>query len=68
MAARAGLGWGMVPDPLADHDMASATLTELIPGKPVDVPLYWQYWRLNVQALHHMTEAVQQASAAALRR
>ena len=66
MATRAGLGWGMIPDPLADSDLASGALGELIPGKPVDVPLYWQYWRLNVQPLHHMTNAVQWAAAQVL--
>jgi len=34
----------------------------------VDVPLYWQYWRLNVQALQHMTAAVLQAAALTLLR
>ncbi|RZJ11260.1 MAG: LysR family transcriptional regulator ArgP [Acidovorax sp.] len=66
MATRAGLGWGMTPDPMVRADLASATLVELIPDKPVDVALYWQYWRLNVQALHRMTEAVQHAAAQTL--
>lgn len=66
MATRAGLGWGMSPDPMVQDDLKAGTLVELIAGKPVDVPLYWQYWRLNVQALHHMTEAVQRASGKVL--
>jgi LysR family transcriptional regulator, chromosome initiation inhibitor len=66
MATRAGLGWGMTPDPMVQADLRAGTLVELIAGKPVDVPLYWQYWRLNVQALHRMTEAVQQAAALTL--
>jgi LysR family transcriptional regulator (chromosome initiation inhibitor) len=68
MATRAGLGWGMTPDPMVQHDLEAGTLVELIPGKPVDVPLYWQSWRLNVQALHHMTDAVQQAAGLTLLR
>ena len=68
MATRAGLGWGMTPDPMVQHDLEAGTLVELIPGKPVDVPLYWQSWRLNVQALHHMTEAVQRAAGLTLLR
>ncbi|MNV75038.1 putative HTH-type transcriptional regulator [compost metagenome] len=68
MATRAGLGWGMTPDPMVQDDLRAGTLVELIAGKPVDVPLYWQYWRLNVQALQHMTEAVQQAAALTLLR
>ena len=68
MATRAGLGWGMTPDPMVQHDLEAGTLVELLPGKPVDVPLYWQSWRLNVQALHHMTEAVQRAAGLTLLR
>lgn len=60
-AARLGLGWGMAPDVMARPDLRAGTLAELIPGKPVDVPLYWQCWRLNVQALTRMTAAVQAA-------
>lgn len=65
-ATRAGLGWGMTPDPMVENLLEAGTLVELIPGKPVDVPLYWQCWRLNVQALQHMTEAVQRAAAQVL--
>ncbi|MBU1353681.1 MAG: LysR family transcriptional regulator ArgP [Gammaproteobacteria bacterium] len=66
MATRAGLGWGMTPDPMVQDELRAGTLVELIADKPVDVPLYWQYWRLNVQALQHMTDAVQQAAALTL--
>ena len=44
----------------------SGRLVELVPGKPVDVALYWQFWRLNVQALQRMTAAVEQAARTAL--
>jgi LysR family transcriptional regulator (chromosome initiation inhibitor) len=65
-ATEAGLGWGMTPDPMVDSHLRTGTLVELIPGKPVDVALYWQYWRLNVQALAHMTAAVQAQARNAL--
>lgn len=63
---RAGLGWGMIPDPMVVDARKAGELVELIPGKPVDVALYWQYWRLNVRALNHMTEAVREAAASVL--
>ena len=66
IATRAGLGWGMTPDPMVERDLEAGALVELIPGRPVDVPLYWQYWRLNVRALHRMTEAVREAAAQTL--
>ena len=65
-ATEAGLGWGMAPDLMVDGHLRSGTLVELIPGTPVDVPLYWQYWRLNVQALARMTAAVQSQAHRAL--
>jgi LysR family transcriptional regulator (chromosome initiation inhibitor) len=65
-ATEAGLGWGMTPDPMVESHLRAGTLVELIPGKPVDVALYWQYWRLNVQALAHMTAAVQAQARSAL--
>ena len=67
-ATRASLGWGMTPDPLVEDDLTTGALVELIANKPVDVPLYWQCWRLNVQALQHMTQAVQKAAALTLLR
>ena len=67
-ATRASLGWGMTPDPLVEDDLKTGALVELIANKPVDVPLYWQCWRLNVQALQHVTQAVQRAAALTLLR
>ena len=67
-ATRASLGWGMTPDPLVKDDLTTGALVELIANKPVDVPLYWQCWRLNVQALQHVTQAVQRAAALTLLR
>ena len=77
-ATEAGLGWGMAPDLMVDghlrsgtlveEDLATGALVELIADKPVDVPLYWQCWRLNVQALQHVTQAVQRAAALTLLR
>lgn len=40
-----GLGWGMVPE-LQVHDaLAQGKLVELVPGRAINVPLYWHYWR-----------------------
>ena len=65
-ATEAGLGWGMARDLMVAGHLRTGTLVELIGGKPVDVPLYWQYWRLNVQALARMTAAVQSQAHRAL--
>ena len=41
-------------------------LVDLLPGQAVDVPLYWQCWRLDVAALRVLTAAVQRQAALSL--
>ncbi|WP_203670982.1 LysR family transcriptional regulator ArgP [Catellatospora methionotrophica] len=66
-AIRLGLGWGMVPDLVADADLAAGRYRELSPGSRLTVPLYWQHWRFDAQALTALTEAVRTVAAATLR-
>jgi LysR family transcriptional regulator (chromosome initiation inhibitor) len=65
-AAAAGLGWGMVPLIQARRWLAVGTLTDLAPGKPVDVPLFWHQWKLDSPVLAAAANAVTAAAAAAL--
>lgn len=66
-AVRAGLGWGMIPEPHLAADLTSGGLVRLPGGRPVDVPLHWQRWRLDSPALGRLSEDVRRA-AQALRR
>ncbi len=66
-AVTAGLGWGMVPEVQALPLLAAGRLVELAPKRPVDVPLYWQQWKLDSPALVAVTQAVTAAAAQALR-
>jgi LysR family transcriptional regulator, chromosome initiation inhibitor len=66
-AIRLGLGWGMVPEQIAANDLAKDQYREIFPGKYLDVPLYWQYWRIESEVLGALTAAVQAAAAKALR-
>jgi len=66
-AIRLGLGWGLVPQDIARSDIAAGRLVNLADGHHLDVPLYWQYWRLESQVLAALTMAVQTAAATALR-
>ena len=66
-AIRLGLGWGMMPEQLAAPDLAAGRLVELAPGRSLDVPLYWQHWRLDSTVLAALTEAVRAAAREALR-
>ncbi len=60
-AVRAGLGWGMLPEQQAGPGLASGTL-ERLPGDVIDVPLYWQRWRLESPRLRQLTDAVRRAA------
>jgi len=66
-AVRRGLGWGMILDPQLEPDLASGHLARLPGTRPVDVPLYWQRWRLDSPLLAALTEDVRRAAARSLR-
>lgn len=62
-AALHGLGWGMNPEALVAPLLASGALVELVPGRVLDVPLYWQHWRLDAELLRTLTRCVREAAA-----
>jgi LysR family transcriptional regulator (chromosome initiation inhibitor) len=66
-AVRIGLGWGMLPEPQARADLAAGQLVRLS-GDVLDVPLFWQRWRLDSPRLTTLTDAVREAAARHLRR
>lgn len=64
--ALAGLGWGMNPEPLVRHHIASGALVALAPDLPLDTPLYWQVSRIMAPALAPLTDAIKRAARLAL--
>lgn len=56
-AVRAGLAWGMYPEELVDDDFVRITEQHL------DVPLYWQCWKLDSRTVETITAAVRNAAA-----
>jgi LysR family transcriptional regulator (chromosome initiation inhibitor) len=66
-AIRLGLGWGMIPEQTAREDIAAGRGVDLAPGRHLDVPLYWQCWRMESTVLTALTAAVKAAATAALR-
>ena len=66
-ASLAGIGWGMNPASLVREHVQAGALVELVPGRTVAVPLYWQHTRLQVPMLSRLTEAVVKAAKDALR-
>lgn len=66
-AVAAGLGWGMIPDTQARAHLDAGTLVDLVAGGGfVDVPLYWQQWKLDSPALAAVADAVARTAARAL--
>jgi LysR family transcriptional regulator, chromosome initiation inhibitor len=65
-AVAAGLGWGMIPDAQGAAHAATGALIDLAPGRHVDVPLYWQQWKLDSPPLAALAEAVTAAASRAL--
>lgn len=65
-AALAGLGWGLNPWPLVQAHVQAGRLVELLPGRALDLPLYWQVARLPVPLLARLTQAVCASAAQAL--
>ena len=64
--ALAGLGWGMNPEQLVRHHIASGALVALAPDLPLDTPLYWQVSRIMAPALAPLSAAIKQAARVAL--
>jgi LysR family transcriptional regulator (chromosome initiation inhibitor) len=65
-AVRAGVGWGMYPERLAAPPLADGSFVR-ISDAHLDVPLYWQTWKLNSPMVQAVTKAVR-SSASELRR
>ena len=57
-ACRLGLGWGLNPLSLVREHLAAGRLVELLPGRPLDTPLFWQVNRLAAERLEPLTRAV----------
>jgi LysR family transcriptional regulator (chromosome initiation inhibitor) len=63
-AVRLGLGWGMLPaEQVGEAAQVSGTeLVELMPDRPLDIPLYWQQWNLTSPLLAAVSDAVARAA------
>jgi len=62
-AARAGLGWGLVPEVQMRAALADGSLQIVVLHSERDVPLYWQVWKLGSSRLERLTAAVHRAAA-----
>jgi LysR family transcriptional regulator (chromosome initiation inhibitor) len=60
-AIRLGMGWGMVPEQIALPDIEEGRYVRLVEDAHMDVPLYWQYWKIESSVLAELTAAVKEA-------
>ncbi|NNJ13926.1 LysR family transcriptional regulator ArgP [Pseudomonas putida CSV86] len=58
----AGMGWGLVPELQAREQLASGRLVEVLPERPIDVPLYWHHWRNGGQLLARLTDHLRRSA------
>ena len=65
-AALDGLGWGMNPLPLVQDHLRTGRLQELIPGTPLDRPLFWQINRRAAEPLQSLSSTVRRHARAVL--
>jgi LysR family transcriptional regulator (chromosome initiation inhibitor) len=61
-AVRAGLGWGMFPEKMAAPELEAGAFLKLC-DLHLDVPLFWQCWKLNSPTVSGLTDAVRSAAA-----
>jgi LysR family transcriptional regulator (chromosome initiation inhibitor) len=66
-ALLAGMGWGLLPTGQAAAHLAAGRLVLLDPKRRVEVPLFWQQWKLDSPALSAVATAVTETAAEALR-
>ncbi len=60
-AVRADLGWGMFPENLAEPALADGSFVRVVDAH-LDVPLFWQCWKLDSPLVGAVTSAVQSAA------
>jgi LysR family transcriptional regulator, chromosome initiation inhibitor len=60
-AVRAGLGWGMFPETSAGPALAESSFVR-VSDAHLDVPLFWQCWKLDSPLVEAITEAVVSAA------
>ena len=62
-----GLGWGLNPEPLLRAHPKRGRLVDPFAGATLDVPLYWQQWRLSSPSLDALAAALASHAACSLR-
>ncbi|XKH60793.1 LysR family transcriptional regulator ArgP [Halomonas sediminis] len=59
--AAAGMGYGMMPWMQVAPWMEKGLLASLAPQQPLEIPLYWHFWRHSGQVLERLTQVLGEA-------
>ena len=62
LALELGMGWGMAHDLLLSLRKNRPALQEVLPGRTLDVMLYWQHWARESVAARRLTQAIKEAA------
>ncbi len=57
-AVRLGLGWGLIADRDVRAEIEDGSMRELVPGRRVEVPLFWQHWKLGAAVVEDLTDTI----------
>lgn len=68
LAIERGMGWGMLPAMQCADALASGKLVEIVPGRTLALPLYWQRWNLDSPILDQLSDIIADAAHDALAR
>ena len=66
-AVRAGLGWGVFPEQRATSLLNDGTMARISEAH-LDVPLFWQCWKLESAIIKRVTDVICSAAADLLQR
>jgi LysR family transcriptional regulator, chromosome initiation inhibitor len=61
-----GLGWALNPEPLVASALQQQSLVDVLPGRYLDVPLYWQQWALESKSLNALALALRKRATTVL--
>ncbi len=62
-AVELGLGWGMLPGAQSKQQESVGNLVVFDPAGTIDMPLYWQQWKLHSPLLTTVADAVARAAS-----
>ncbi len=61
-AVRLSMGWGLITEREVRAEIESGAMRELAPGRLIEVPLFFQHWKLKAAVVEDLTATLTQAA------